>query len=213
MSAPLLELRATTVTYPSPGGPVVALREVDLTVRAGDVVGVAGEPGAGKSTLGLLVANALPRHAIVTGRVVRAARVTLWAGERITCGGTTYALRPTRRVCDQIAEPMLRHGIARSGSVDSRIRHLVQRAGIPARQAHGAAADLDAGQRHRVLAAMVLACDPRLVIADEPGAAWSPVAELLAIPDGALLLIGRDPGACRRLVVLRAGRIVSPPVT
>jgi peptide/nickel transport system ATP-binding protein len=126
-----------------------------------------------------------------------------------------------RRICDQIAEPMLLHGRARSGSVDTRVRQLLDRVGLPARRSRAYPHELSGGQRQRVMIAMALACDPRLVIADEPTTALDVMvqaqvldllAELVAERDVGLVMISHDLSVlartCQRLAVMYAGRIV-----
>ncbi|HEY1573946.1 MAG TPA: ABC transporter ATP-binding protein [Pseudonocardiaceae bacterium] len=226
MAEPLLEFRGTTVHF----GPVAAVRGVDLTVRAGETLGVAGESGSGKSTLALSVLRLLPRTATVGGQVLLGGadvaglswgqlRAVRWAGTAIVFQGAMHALNPVRRIADQIAEPILLHGSDRD--VDGRVHRLLDQVGVPARAARAYPHELSGGQRQRVMIAMALACDPDLVIADEPTTALdvmvqAQVLDLLAalVADRAagLLLISHDlsvlAGTCQRLAVMYAGRIV-----
>jgi peptide/nickel transport system ATP-binding protein len=228
----LLEFRATTVTYASPRGPVPAVRGVDLTLGPGQTLGIAGESGSGKSTLAMAVLRLLPRTATVGGQVLFEGadvatmswgqlRAVRWAGASVVFQGAMHALNPVRRICDQIAEPMLLHGRARSGSVDTRVRQLLDRVGLPARRSRAYPHELSGGQRQRVMIAMALACDPRLVIADEPTTALDVMvqaqvldllAELVAERDVGLVMISHDLSVlartCQRLAVMYAGRIV-----
>jgi peptide/nickel transport system ATP-binding protein len=230
--AELLEFRATTVTYASPRGPIPAVRGVDLVLGAGQTLGIAGESGSGKSTLAMAVLRLLPRTATIGGQVLfdgadvaamswGQLRAVRWAGASVVFQGAMHALNPVRRVCDQIAEPMLLHGRARSGSVDTRVRQLLDRVGLAARQARAYPHELSGGQRQRVMIAMALACDPRLVIADEPTTALDVMvqaqvldllAELVAERDVGLVMISHDLSVlartCQRLAVMYAGRIV-----
>jgi peptide/nickel transport system ATP-binding protein len=230
--ADLLEFRATTVTYASPRGPVPAVRGVDLTLGAGQTLGIAGESGSGKSTLAMAVLRLLPRTATVGGQVLLDGadvatmswgqlRAVRWAGASVVFQGAMHALNPVRRICDQIAEPMLLHGLARSGSVDTRVGQLLDRVGLPARRARAYPHELSGGQRQRVMIAMALACDPKLVIADEPTTALDVMvqaqvldllAELVAERDVGLVMISHDLSVlartCQRLAVMYAGRIV-----
>lgn len=204
---PLLRLRAVTVRHQTARGPIDALHRVDLDVTGGQVLAVVGEQGSGRSTLAATALGA----PVTAGVVERSGQAVGWSATSVTCRGVTYPIRPQRWVCDQIAEPMLVHGRSRSGSVDGRVRHLLERVGIPRRKARAYPRELLADQQHRLLVAMALACDPLLVVADD-----SPVpgllVELLADRDAGLLLTGRDLPALARLahrvVVLYAGRIV-----
>ena len=228
----LLEFRGTTVTYATARGPVPAVRGVDLTLAAGQTLGIAGESGSGKSTLALAVPRLLPRTATVGGQILLdgddvatmswgALRAVRWAGVSVVFQGAMHALNPVRRVCDQIAEPMLLHGTARPGAVDTRVRQLLSQVGLPARQARVYPHELSGGQRQRVMIAMALACDPRLIIADEPTTALDVMVqaqvldllgELVADRDIGLMMISHDLAVlartCQRLAVMYAGRIV-----
>lgn len=228
----LLEFRDTTITYRTGHGPVPAVRGVDLTLDAGETLGVAGESGSGKSTLALAVLRLLPRTASTSGQILLggadvatmpwgALRAVRWAGTSIVFQGAMHALNPVRRVADQIAEPMLLHGTARNGAVDARVRQLLAQVGLPARRAQAYPHELSGGQRQRVMIAMALACDPSLVIADEPTTALdvmvqAQVLDLLAklVEDRSigLIMISHDLSVlartCQRLAVMYAGRIV-----
>ena len=228
----LLEFRDTTITYRTARGPVPAVRGVDLTLEAGETLGVAGESGSGKSTLAMAVLRLLPRTASVTGQILLdgndvatmswgALRAVRWAQTSIVFQGAMHALNPVRRIADQIAEPMLLHGTARNGSVDKRVRQLLAQVGLPGRRAQAYPHELSGGQRQRVMIAMALACDPSLVIADEPTTALdvmvqAQVLDLLTalVQDRSigLIMISHDlsvlAGTCARLAVMYAGRIV-----
>ena len=231
---PLLEFRDTSVTYRTGRGSVPAVRGVDLTLGAGETLGVAGESGSGKSTLAMAVLRLLPRTAVVSGEILLggkdvatmswgALRAVRWAETSIVFQGAMHALNPVRRVADQIAEPMLLHasGSARNGSVDARVRQLLAQVGLPGRRAQAYPHELSGGQRQRVMIAMALACDPSLVIADEPTTALdvmvqAQVLDLLTalVRDRSigLIMISHDLSVlartCARLAVMYAGRIV-----
>jgi peptide/nickel transport system ATP-binding protein len=228
--APLLEFRDTTVRYATSRGPVPAVRGVDLTLDAGQTLGIAGESGSGKSTLALAVLRLLPRTAAVGGQILLDGndvaamswgelRAVRWAGASVVFQGAMHALNPVRRVADQIAEPILLHSSTRD--VDARVRRLLDRVGLPARRARAYPHELSGGQRQRVMIAMALACDPRLVIADEPTTALDVMvqaqvldllAELVDERDVGLVMISHDLSVlartCQRLAVMYAGRIV-----
>ena len=228
--APLLEFRDTTVRYATSRGPVPAVRGIDLTLGAGQTLGIAGESGSGKSTLALAVLRLLPRTATVGGQILfdgndvasmswGELRAVRWAGASVVFQGAMHALNPVRRVSDQIAEPILLHSSTRD--VDARVRQLLDRVGLPARRARAYPHELSGGQRQRVMIAMALACDPRLVIADEPTTALDVMvqaqvldllAELVAEGDVGLIMISHDLSVlahtCQRLAVMYAGRIV-----
>ena len=232
-SAALLRLEDLTVTYRTAGGPVPAVRGVDLAVEAGTTLGVAGESGCGKSTLAAAVLRLLPPTATVTGRVLLDGedvlgmsfgrlRAVRWAEASIVFQGALHSLNPVQRVGQQIAEPVLLHdrGVD-ARAADRRVAELLEQVGLPARLARSHPHQLSGGQRQRVMIAMALACRPRLLIADEPTTALDVMvqAQVLAVLERlvqdlglALVLISHDlsvlASACDRLAVMYAGRVV-----
>jgi peptide/nickel transport system ATP-binding protein len=116
----LLEIRDLSIAYRVAGGTLPAVRGVSLDVEAGEVVGVAGESGCGKSTVAGAILRLLPPTTTITGSVhlngqdvltmawgkLRAVR---WADASIVFQGAMSGLNPVRRIGDQIAEPMLLH--------------------------------------------------------------------------------------------------------
>ncbi|WP_260334599.1 ABC transporter ATP-binding protein [Streptomyces beigongshangae] len=234
MSAPtaphLLDVRNLEVTYP---GGVAAVRGVDLTVDAGQKVGIAGESGCGKSTLALALLRLLPAGTRVSGEIlldgedvltmrwgrVRAVR---WAGASIVFQGAMHSLNAVHRVGDQIAEPiLLHHRGATAAGARGRAGELLEQVGLPAARASAYPHELSGGQRQRVMIAMALACDPRLVVADEPTTALDVmiqaqilrlVQQLVSEQGLGLAMISHDlavlSDTCDRLAVMYAGRVV-----
>ncbi|ANS67724.1 ABC transporter ATP-binding protein [Streptomyces lincolnensis] len=225
----LLEVRNLEVTYP---GGAAAVRGVDLRLAAGRTLGVAGESGCGKSTLALALLRLLPAGTRVTGEVlldgedvlamkwgrVRAVR---WAGASIVFQGAMHSLNAVHRVGDQIAEPILLHRKATAAGARKRAGELLEQVGLPAARASSYPHELSGGQRQRVMIAMALACDPGLIIADEPTTALDVmiqaqilrlIAGLVSEQDLALIMISHDlavlADTCDRLAVMYAGRVV-----
>ncbi|MEU1268093.1 ABC transporter ATP-binding protein [Streptomyces sp. NPDC005799] len=225
----LLEVRNLRVTYP---GGAAAVRGVDLSLAAGRKLGIAGESGCGKSTLALALLRLLPAGARVSGEVlldgedvltmrwgqVRAVR---WAGASIVFQGAMHSLNPVHRVGDQIAEPILLHRRATAAKAREKTGELLEHVGLPASRASAYPHELSGGQRQRVMIAMALACDPRLIIADEPTTALDVmiqaqilrlIEQLVAEQDVGLVMISHDlavlADTCDRLAVMYAGRIV-----
>ncbi|WP_375256638.1 ABC transporter ATP-binding protein [Streptomyces sp. MNP-20] len=226
---PLLDVRNLEVTYASGAA---AVRGVDLTVGAGQKLGVAGESGCGKSTLALALLRLLPAGTRVTGQVlldgedvltmkwgrVRAVR---WAGASVVFQGAMHSLNAVHRIGDQIAEPILLHKKATPAGAKKKARELLEHVGLPGARADAYPHELSGGQRQRVMIAMALACDPRLIIADEPTTALDVmiqaqilrlIEQLVAEQDLGLIMISHDlavlADTCDRLAVMYAGRVV-----
>ncbi|NUT28850.1 MAG: ABC transporter ATP-binding protein [Streptomyces sp.] len=225
----LLDVRNLTVTYP---GGAAAVRGVDLTLAAGQKLGIAGESGCGKSTLALALLRLLPAGTRIGGEVlldgediltmkwgrVRAVR---WAGASIVFQGAMHSLNAVHRVGDQIAEPILLHKKATQAGAKRKAGELLEQVGLPAARATAYPHELSGGQRQRVMIAMALACDPRLVIADEPTTALDVmiqaqilrlIEQLVTDQDLGLIAISHDlavlADTCDRLAVMYAGRVI-----
>ncbi len=228
----LLEVRDLTVGYPSRVGVVPAVRGVDLTVDAGQTLGLAGESGCGKSTMAAAVLRLLPPGTRTSGSVLLEGedvltmkpgrlRAVRWTEAAIVFQGAMHALNPVRRVGDQIAEAIQLHDKLSDRQAATRVSELLEQVGLPARRASSYPHELSGGQRQRVMIAMALACSPRLLIADEPTTALDVMvqAQVLALLEElrrefglALLLITHDlsvlASTCERIAVMYAGRIV-----
>lgn len=231
--ADLLALEDLCVTYRSGRGDLPAVRNVDLTVSAGEIVGLAGESGCGKSTLASVVLRLQPPSARVTGRVRVLGedvltmpwgrlRTVRWAGAAIIFQGALHSLNPVQRVGDQVAEPILLHepGVA-AEVVRCRVAELFAQVGMPEDRIRAYPHQLSGGQKQRVMIAMALACRPDLVIADEPTTALdvmvqaqvlSVLSETVRTLGVGMLLISHDLSVladiCDRIVVMYAGRVI-----
>jgi peptide/nickel transport system ATP-binding protein len=230
--APLLQVEDLRVTYGSGTGAVPAVRGVDLTLGAGSKLGLAGESGCGKSTLALALLRLLPATAHLSGRVLLDGedvltmrwgrlRAVRWAGASVVFQGAMHSLNAVRRIGDQIAEPLLLHKRPTPAAARRRVGELLEQVGLPAARAGAYPHELSGGQRQRVMIAMALACDPRLIVADEPTTALDVmiqaqilrlIEQLVADQGISLLMISHDlavlADTCDRLAVMYAGRIV-----
>ena len=228
----LLEIRDLTVTYGSGASAVPAVRGVDLSLAAGQKLGVAGESGCGKSTMALALLRLLPASARLTGQILLDGedvlamkwgrlRAVRWAGASIVFQGAMHSLNAVQRIGEQIAEPLLVHGRSTPAAARHSAVELLEQVGLPAARANAYPHELSGGQRQRVMIAMALACDPRLIVADEPTTALDVMIQaqilrlierLVADQDIALLMISHDlavlADTCDRLAVMYAGRIV-----
>jgi peptide/nickel transport system ATP-binding protein len=225
----LLDVRNLEVTY---AGGARAVRGVNLSVDAGHKLGIAGESGCGKSTLALALLRLLPGGTKVSGEIllngedvltmkwgqVRAVR---WAGASIVFQGAMHSLNAVHRIGDQIAEPILLHRKATPAGAKKKVAELLEHVGLPAARADAYPHELSGGQRLRVMIAMALACDPGLIIADEPTTALDVmiqaqilrlIEQLVSDQDLGLIMISHDlavlSDTCDRLAVMYAGRVV-----
>jgi peptide/nickel transport system ATP-binding protein len=211
---------------------VPAVRGVDLDVARGEVLGLAGESGCGKSTVAHAILRLLPPGARTEGQVLLDGedvlamrpgrlRAIRWTSAAIVFQGAMHALNPVRRVGDQIAEAMIIHRQASERDAGRRAQNLVEQVGLPARRARDFPHELSGGQRQRIMIAMALACNPNLIIADEPTTALDVMvqAQVLSLLSGlqqefglAMIFITHDLSvlveACDRIGVMYAGRIV-----
>jgi peptide/nickel transport system ATP-binding protein len=181
----LVELRKLTVAY----GDVVAADGVDLTIGAGEILGLAGESGCGKTT----VANALmqilrPPARIVAGDVLfrgedltaRSAeelRRHRWRNVSMVFQSAMNSLNPVMRVGDQFVDMMRAHEHISKRAALARSAELLDLVGIDGRRIRAYPHELSGGMRQRVIIAMALALHPELVIMDEPTTALDVVVQ------------------------------------
>ena len=227
MSA-VLEVRDLHVTYTSSSGLVPAVRGVDLEIAPGETLGLAGESGCGKSTLAMALLRLVPPTTQIAGSIKLAGqdiltmkpgqlRAARWAQASIVFQGAQHVLNPVRRIGRQIDEAIEAHG---SASV-SRAGELLDLVGLGARRGDDYPHELSGGQKQRVLIAMALACDPLLLIADEPTTALDVMvqAQILQLLDNikrerglSMLFITHDLSVLShtadRVAVMYAGRII-----
>ena len=226
MSAPLLEVDDLHVTYRSSRGSIPAVRGVSLRLNPGETLGLAGESGSGKSTMTMALLRLVPPGTKVTGSVMLAGedvlamkpgrlRAVRWAEAAVVFQGAQHVLNPVRRVAQQIQEAIDVH------RGDNKVVDLLEQVGIPRWRRDAYPHELSGGQKQRVMIAMALACDPQLLIADEPTTALyvmvqAQVLQLLADLQRdrglAMIFITHDLSVlstvAARLAVMYAGRLV-----
>jgi peptide/nickel transport system ATP-binding protein len=229
----LLEIKNLTVTYESRQGPVPAVRGVNLTVEAGETLGVAGESGCGKSTLVGSILRLLPKATKVTGEIrldgediltmsfgkLRAVR---WAEASIVFQGAMSSLNPVQKISRQLAEPMLLHD-SKLTAAQARLRvgDLLEKVGINGTRMDQYPHQFSGGQKQRIMIAMALACRPKLILADEPTTALDVMvqaqvlqlmSDLVKDTHVGLVLITHDLSVlartCDKAAVMYAGKVV-----
>lgn len=238
--SPLLDVRNLTVSLPAGRGATTALlRGVDLSVAAGETVGLVGESGSGKSLTVLSVMGLLAKPLAVTGGSITfdgtdlvglsAERMRQIRGRDIAMvyQDPMTSLHPFHRVGDQIAEALTAHGTDKAAA-RARTLELLERVGIPdpVRTARSYPHEFSGGMRQRAVIAMALALNPRLLVADEPTTALDVTIQqqILALVDGlrrdlgmATIWVTHDLGVVAKLVdrvvVMYAGRVVEDAPT
>ncbi len=229
----LLEVQDLNVWFRLPhGGRVHAVQNVNLSLDPGQSLGLVGESGCGKTTALTAIMALLPASAEVSGRVVfdgddllvpgeANARKHRWTGLSLVFQGAMNAFNPVVRVEDQIAEPMVAHGLREPRQAVRRARELLELVGISPTAGRRYPHEFSGGMRQRAMMAMALACDPKLLIADEPTTALDNMvqAQILLLLKRlstelglGLLLVTHDlpvvSQLCDRAVVMYAGRVV-----
>src|SRR5882724_7398386 len=233
---PLIEIEGLRVIFHGDDGRAMhAVDRVDLSVARGATLGIVGESGCGKSVTSLAIMGLLPkRSAEVTGAIrfdgfdlldvpdgtlrdLRGNRLAMIFQEPMT------SLNPSFTIGDQIIEVILRHRGGSRRQARDRAIDLLRRVHIPSpeRRIDEYPHKLSGGMRQRVMIAMALACDPRLLIADEPTTALDVtlqaqildlMRELKAASNAAIILITHDLGVvaevCDEVAVMYAGEIV-----
>ena len=230
--APLLVVDDLRTYFTLDSGTVRAVDGVSFTLDYGEALGIAGESGCGKTTTALSLVRILPANATVVGGSVRLMGIDLvpkseaalrryrWREISLVFQGAMNALNPVRRIRDQIAEP-IEQRLGQSPA-DSRKRagELLELVGIPRKRGEAYPHELSGGMRQRAMIAMALACDPAIVIGDEPTTALDVMvqAQILELLEDlrhklglSLILITHDLSViaetCDRVLIMYAGRV------
>ncbi|MEJ7831794.1 MAG: ABC transporter ATP-binding protein [Nocardioides sp.] len=237
---PLLSVRNLCVEFGLRGQkPTRAVDQVSFDIRPGEHVGLVGESGSGKSVTSLAIMGLLPkRGARRTGEVIYDGRdlIALSKPAMSKLRGRDIAmvfqdpmtsLNPVVTVGVQVSEVISRHNDVSKKEARDRAGDLLRKVGIPdpVRRLKEYPHQLSGGMRQRVLISIALACEPRLLIADEPTTALDVtiqaqvlevLKELVSETDAALLMITHDlgvvAGLCDRVNVMYSGRIVESTV-
>jgi oligopeptide/dipeptide ABC transporter ATP-binding protein len=235
MSQPVLEVRNLSTHFFTRNGVVPAVEGLSLAVATGQVAGLVGESGCGKSTAALSIMRLVPPPGrIVAGQILLDGIDLAALDEDALCDqrgrqaamifqDALIALNPTMTVGDQVGEPMRRH-LGLSATEARRLAvELLHQVGIPdaARRAGDYPHQFSGGMRQRVMIAMALSCSPKLLIADEPVTALDVTIQrqildlIMALRERTgtgVLLITHDVDVvaetCDRVTVMYAGRAV-----
>jgi peptide/nickel transport system permease protein len=229
----LLEARNLSIEFDTPRGPLRAVDDVSFSLRRGETLGLVGESGCGKTTTVLGILRLLPPGGRIIGGSVlfegrdllgldgAALRSFRWTRLSLVFQGAMNALNPVRTVGDQIAEAIRLHDpMITKRQAHARAGELLERVGI----GHGRAGEYphtySGGMRQRAMIALALACNPDVIVADEPTTALDVMiqAQILELLGGlaremgmAIILVTHDLGvvaqSCDRVVVMYGGSV------
>ncbi|GAA1551123.1 ABC transporter ATP-binding protein [Brevibacterium picturae] len=226
-----------SITYRSSSnrGDVTAVSDISLNLPTGATLGIAGESGSGKSTLIMSALRLLPKSTRIDGQVrlggkdikdlsfgqIRAVR---WAQASIVFQGALHSLNPVREVGGQIIEALEHHAKGTwttSATRRDRMFALLEEVDLDKSKAVSYPHELSGGQKQRIMIAMALACEPDIIIADEPTTALDVIvqkqilvglAKLVAERGISLLMISHDlavlSAVCENLAIMRHGKLV-----
>ncbi|HRN75049.1 ABC transporter ATP-binding protein [Ottowia sp.] len=230
----LLQVSDLRVDIHTHRGSAPAVRDMAFTLERGDTLGLIGESGCGKSMTALALMGLAPENATVSGslkldgrqliglrdrdwRAIRGFRIAMIFQEPMT------ALNPVHRVGAQIAEPLMLHQRLSPRAAREKVTSLLERVGIPnpGQRIDSFPHQFSGGQRQRIMIAMALACEPDVLIADEPTTALDAtvqqqilalINELVRERGMALILISHDLGLIaqnvRHMLVMYGGSVV-----
>lgn len=231
---PFLEVKNLVVEYETGGESVHAVNDVSFSLEAGKALGLVGETGAGKTTIAKAILRILPelQARVKQGEIwldgenllelpekqmlnIRGSKVAMIFQDPMT------ALNPVKRIGDQIAEAVLLHNNVKKAQARSRACEMLEMVGIPKERYGEYPHQFSGGMKQRVVIAMALACNPHLLLADEPTTALDVtiqaqvlemIAELRRKLNTSMIMITHDLGivaeVCDEVAIIYAGQIV-----
>jgi len=230
----ILDVNELKTYYDTLSGPVKAVDGISFQVKEGEALGLAGESGCGKTTVALSILRILPGAGKIVGGEMRfkdqdlvklkerEMRQTRWKEISIVFQGAMNALNPLFKVRDQITEAILANESGtRKKEAHQRADKMLELVGIQPTRGNDYPHEFSGGMRQRALIAMSLACNPELLIADEPGTALDVIvqaqvlkllSELKAKLNLSMILITHDLSiiteVCEKGAIMYAGKIV-----
>jgi peptide/nickel transport system ATP-binding protein len=230
---PLLQVRNLKTYYQTARGYVKAVDGVNFQIGEGEVFGLAGESGCGKTTVALSIIRLLPPGGrIIDGEIMfndknilamseEDIRKIRWKKIAIVFQGAMNALNPVMKVGDQIVEAITTHEDVSKEEAWRRAEKLLEMVGIEPSRAKDYPHEFSGGMKQRVMIAMALACNPQLLIADEPATALDVIvqAQILKLMRDlqrkmnlSMMLITHDLSiiaeTCNKVAIMYAGKIV-----
>jgi peptide/nickel transport system ATP-binding protein len=230
-AAPVLSVEGLHVWFDVPGGELHAVQGVEFDLYPGERMGLVGESGCGKTTTILALMGLLPSNASVAGRVLLEGQDVLAKGEdsvsphrwrdmAMVFQGAMNAFNPVKTIGSQIVEPMEFHGVASGRAARTQAAELLEMVGISGSRADRFPHEFSGGMRQRASIAMALACNPKVLLADEPTTALDVMVQaqilelLVRLTEDlglAMILVTHDlpvvAQVCRRAAVMYAGKV------
>ena len=232
---PLLDVQNLTTYYTIKRGTVKAVEDVSFSLEKGEAMGLAGESGCGKTTVALSLLGILPVNGkIVDGKILfkdrdirqlsegELKKEIRWKAMSLIFQGAMNAMNPMYRVEDQIIEAIKIHeSKVTKNEAKERIAKLFEMVGLEPERARNYPHEYSGGMRQRAMIAMALACNPAILIADEPGTALDVIvqAQVLKLMNElrkklnlAMIMITHDLSiiseVCDKLAIMYAGKLV-----
>lgn len=231
---PLLRVNNLVMYYGTLRGYVKAVDDISFEVNKGDAVGLAGESGCGKTSAALTIMRLLPLNGkIIRGEILfenkdllklsekELNREIRWKKISMIFQGAMNSLHPTKRIGAQISDAIIYHEEVDKDEAYKRAEALLDLVGVGASRIDRYPHELSGGMKQRTIIAMALACNPRLVIADEPTTALDVIvaAQVLELVKDlqrklnlSLILISHDLSniaeICNKVAIMYAGKIV-----
>ena len=229
----VLELKSLEMSYKTREGDVRAVDGASLRVEKGDAVGIVGESGCGKTSIGLSILGLLPPNATIHGGQIlfkghnllalseKAMRKIRWKSISMIFQAAMNALDPVYKVGDQLVEALVEHQNMGKKEAGEKVEAMFQLVGLDPRRARNYPHEYSGGMKQRAIIAMALICDPDIIIADEATTALDVLVQdriLLTIEKiqseltMTMLYISHDIAViseiCNKIAVMYAGNIV-----
>ncbi len=229
----VLEVKDLAISYSfDDGSSLHAVNGVSFELREGELLGIAGESGCGKTTILKSIMGILPPGTRIEGGILlnnrnlvdlseKEMRKVRWDEISIVFQNAQEALNPIKKVEEQIAEPLiLHHGIKKAEAIN-KARELLESVGVKAERGRNFPHQLSGGMKQRAIIAMALTCEPKVLLADEPTTALDVMVqaqildllkELKEAYSLSIIYISHDLSVlaelCTRLIIVYAGKIV-----
>lgn len=185
----ILEIKDLKMSYQTSKGSISAVDNVSFRIERGETMGLVGESGCGKTSLGMCIMKLLPENARITnGKILfdgedivpkteEEMRTIRWEGVSMIFQAAMNSLNPVYKVGDQIIEAILTHDNMSKEEAREKVGDLYRLVGLSPERMKNYPHEYSGGMRQRAIIAMALACDPKFIIADEPTTALDVIVQ------------------------------------